>query len=442
MKHSEQITKNRGFLDSMLHLSIEDEKILSDVNYPPFFKTSYNRNLVKNLKDEFFTYIINAVHRFFSLPALTEAEKKMWIIAVATQKHGLIYYMNHREAQENIAFAFENSEKIQSISRKLKERPQCVRDIVNYAFHRFVYNRSERYVEKSSSELVSYDAITSIYSGKIAIRTGGPFDCDPDVSFFETNEEAKQACHYYGDRFDENYDGHHLAHYLAAQLGDYDYLDDDPKGSAEYLPKELKQLFTDPVNPFGAFVIFTRLLRPLFKYFDQGNEEKCVFGMANSLKKYLLAEIELFDPKMHSFSKPSQPINIVQLAVSVQSAIGEMPVSFAEAELFTRAANSNRPEDLVVDELEGCDSLQVISKIAQHEILYFQTRSILRQKAKLLAYLLVANDLSKSSSDHVERELLDEITFRIKTCNGAKINGNNLHHRLYETDLIRKYGYV
>jgi hypothetical protein len=424
-------------------LILENQKILSTINYPNFFNLSHPLEMVKNVKDEFYSYIINALHRFLHLSQMAELEQKLWLIAITTRKHGLIYYMNRREAQENLAFAAEHRQEIEYLVKKLDSRPKLTRDIINYAFHRFVYNPQERVVETSTSDLVSYDAITSIYSRKIAIRKDGPFDTEPDVSFYEIHEGVKNPTNHYDEYYDEHYDGHHLAHYIVALLGDYDYLDDDPQGSAAHLPKKLRILFNDPTHPFGSFVIFTRLLRPLFQKIYQGNnDEESIVYMATHLKDYLLAGSFLFDPKNNINFKPSKAINVVQLAVSVQSAIGEMPVSFAEAASFTRGANRRRPEDMILDELEKLDTFQRVYQIALREMSFFQKRSIIRQQAKLAAYLLVAHKLLSSSTSSIEARLLEEIIYRIQTCYGGKIDGKNLHHRLYESGLIYEYGYL
>jgi hypothetical protein len=417
----------------------QDKELIAQIRYPQYFFSSRTDELAYSIKNEFYEYILNAVKRFLGVRQMTEEEKRIWLIVITTKKHGLIYFMNKREAQENLNFAIENKSKIKTLETKLQAREKKTRDLINYAFHRFVHNPKERIAEKSISELVSYDAITSICQRRVAIRKGGPFDSDPDASFYETNEEARKKHYYYDEDYNEHYDGHHLAHYLVSLLGDYDYLDYDPYGSASCLPKPLRDLFTNPSHPLGSFVIFTWLLRPLLHEIDNGNNDnECVTYMASHLKDYLLARKPLFNPTKHEQIQAKNPISTVELAVSVQSAIGEMPVALAEARLFTRGANSRRLEDVSVDPLDGCSAIDIVYKIANQKISIFQRRIILRQRAKLSAYFLVANELLKDCSSPKEIEVLQEILYRIRNCNGAKINGMNLHHRLYKTGLIAK----
>lgn len=417
----------------------QDRELIAQIRCPQYFCSQRTDELIHSIKHEFYGYILNAVKRFLGIPQMTEQEKKIWLIVITTKKHGLIYFMNKREAQDNLNFAFENKSEIKALEAKLQFRERKTRDLINYAFHRFVYNPRERIAEKSTSELVSYDAITSICQRRVAIRAGRPFDADPDESFYEINEESRKKHYYYDGDYNEHYDGHHLAHYLVSLLEEYDYLDYDPYGSASCLPKSLRDLFTDPLNPLGSFVIFTWLLRPLLHKIDSGNNDgECVAYMASHLKDYLLARKPLFNPTKKEQMQAKNPISVPQLAVSVQSAIGEMPVALAEPRLFTRGANSRRLEDVSVDPLDGCSAIDVVQKIANHEMPIFQRRIILRQTAKLSAYFLVANELLKNCSNPQEVKILQEILYRIRNCNGAKIDGMNLHHRLYETGLIAK----
>ena len=417
-----------------------DKEFIKAINYPNiFFDLVGTSKAIEDVKHEFYSYILNAVKRFLGVHELTEYEKKIWLAVITTEKHGLIYFINKREAQESLSFVAENINEIETLKHKLLLRDRKVRDLINYAFHRFVYNTEKRCVEKSKSELVSYDAVTSISSRKIAIREGGPFDADPDNSFFETNEEAKKTFYYYDDYYDEHYDGHHLAHYVASLLGEYVYFDYDPFGSASCLPKCLRDIFTDSSHPLGSFVIFTWLLRPLLHEVDRGNnDDECIAYMASCLKNYLLGRRSLFSPTSQREMHVENPTTIAQLAVSVQSAIGEMPVALIESELFTRGANSRRKEDMAVDPLNNCSTVEIVRRIAAQKVSLFQRRIILRQKAKLAGYFLTALHLLNDCSRPEEVEILQEIIHRIQNCNGANVNGKNLHHKIYELDFIQK----
>jgi len=418
-----------------------DQGLISSIKYPDFID---GRSFIREMdlvKNELYGNILNALHRFLGLAELTETEKKLWLIAITTRKHGLIYFMNQKEAHAHLYFASQYRHELEKIAHILEQRQERTRDIINYAFHKFVKNpSSNRTVEIRDNELISHNGIHSICARRVAIKKNGAFDREPELFSYDKDASSKQ---YYFENDNEGcYDGHDVAHYIVALLGDYDFLDSNTSGSADSLPKDLIRLFTAPSHPFNSFVIFSHLLRPAFdRYFTKGKEENAVAKMAFFLKNYLLGKSYLFDPKNNRNVRPVKPIDVVQLAASVQAAIGEVPVSFAERIVFTRGANSQRSEDMVLDTLDRSNVFERVYKIASGQVSFFQDRVIIRQKAQIAAYLLVANTLLENSQMPEEIELLEEIIYRIKNCFGAKISGENLYHKLNKSSLLHKYGY-